>query len=61
MSTVPQEEVLQIAQMAVEASDDGESEADFYKPVGLSPVKSRHESGTNQSDGKFFSQLQSHR
>ena len=49
VSYVPQEDVMEIAQMAGQISDDdgdGESEADFYKPVGLSPMKSRVETGT---------------
>ena len=34
--------------------NDAESEADFYQPVGLSPMKKRDEPGTQQSDTKFF-------
>ena len=45
-----------------EENDDGESEADFYQPVGLSPMKTKvEEPGTQQSDTKFFQQLRSHR
>ena len=55
---------VEIAMAGDQSDDDGqESEADFYQPIGLSPYKSRNDTGSKVpgSDTKFFHQLQSHR
>ena len=47
--------------MANQSDDDGSSDnqSDFYKPIGISPMKTRNKE--LKSDAKCFSQLQSHR
>ena len=66
--------VVELAKMAASQSDedDGQSDAEFYAPLGLSPLKTnpvqqRNVSGLKEpdsnhtSDTKFFHHLQSHR
>lgn len=46
-TNVPKDENIQIAQVIGDQSDgDNESEADFYQPVGLSPMKTRNNLGS---------------
>lgn len=46
-TNVPKDENVEIAHVVGDQSDgDNESEADFYQPVGLSPMKTRNNLGS---------------